>query len=213
MGQFDLYLIGVNHFDPLQRRELLCLIHTLAEENHGAPVFIAVEHDKDIFEWIVRQRRTFRSLLKKEWPDLTVDELDVLEKSLAYEGDSHLDIFPEARTVWLDSGRPFPPHWDRDSPCYAIGRIKTYQDHLEHKSLHGNLPFLSKQLRNVANEECMNTDRSRKFATSMLATLETNLAGWAFSITGAAHANKDIPGSLAAILSDNGVNFEVRIIC
>ena len=213
MGKIDLYLIGVNHSDPLQRRELLCLIRTLAEENPGAPAFIAVEYDKDIFEWIVRQRPKFRLLLKEKWPDLTVDELDDLDKSLAYDGDSHLDIFPEAQTVWLDSGRPFPPHWDRDSPCVVSERFNHFQDCLKHKSLHENLPFLSECVRNEANYTRMDSDRSRKFAEMILAALAAHSPGWAFSITGAAHAKEGTSGSMANILSDKGVNFEVRIIC
>lgn len=213
MGKIDLYLIGVNHSDPLHRRELLCRIRTLAEQNPGAPAFIAVEYDEDTFEWIVKQRPKFRLLLKEKWPDLTVDELDNLEKSLAYDGDSHLDIFPEAQTVWLDSGRPFPPHWDRDSPCAASERFDHYQGCLENNSLHGNLPLLSECLRTEAIMNPKGSNRDRTFAELILAALATYSPGWAFSITGAAHAQKDIPGSMAAILSDKGENFEVRIIC
>jgi hypothetical protein len=44
-----LHLIGVNHFDPLQRLKLIASLQSLSAR-YQMPAFVGVEFDKDLFD-------------------------------------------------------------------------------------------------------------------------------------------------------------------
>jgi hypothetical protein len=202
-------MIGVNHFDPLQRTILIASLQSLSKRYQVSPVFVAVEFDKDLFNQTVKQRQAFRNLLAVEWPDLDSEELDTLELALVYEGDTHLTAFPNTPVVWLDAGRQIPP----DLNGYAKRRVAMYKCYLNGASLHGSLDVVSQRLHAVADEKCIDLVRSAKFAKHLQRSVQERPGTWALSITGAAHTNASIEGSMAALCCDRGLECETIILC
>ena len=122
----ELYIAGINHFDPLCREELIKWFKELSAIKDKPAAFIAVEYDADQFEQIKKQRNKFRELAQDEWPCLSSGELDILENSLAYEGDVHREVLPDAKILWLDQGRQ-DNYSERIDHHYAEERLRLYK--------------------------------------------------------------------------------------
>ena len=100
----SLWIAGINHQDVLGPEKLKKWLQKFSKVKINPPDFIAVEWDEGIFNQIKTQRHRIRKYAKAEWPEATSDFLDKIESSLAFEGDSHRDIFAGAETVWLNRG-------------------------------------------------------------------------------------------------------------
>ena len=205
-----LYIAGVNHFDPLCRPKLVKWLQHLSETYDKQPAFVAVEYDINLFEQIKKQRRRFRQMLHNEWPSLTLEQLNILENSLAYEGDTHLEVFPDVEILWLDTGRQVS-----DSSVlykYAEDRLAMYKQYSSGETAL-NINKLSERIRNVANPEDINLNRSKRFANLIHKGISKNDGKWAIVIVGFSHTRKDIQGTMRCLLEDNGLICEVSSLC
>jgi len=113
---------GINHFNPLHRWHLGTRLQQRAGEFGAPPSAVAVEWDSTkALHVITRQRGPFRTTCANDWSLTDPKVLDVLEMSLGYEADTHIDLFPKTLTIWLDDGD------DRSIENYAVGRMKLYR--------------------------------------------------------------------------------------
>jgi hypothetical protein len=199
-----LFLVGINHFDPLCRVKLSKWLQDVSKINSTPPSFIAVEWDENHFNLIKAQRKRFGELLKLESPDLSNDELEIFKNSLAYEGDTHIEIYPSVPIVWLDEGRVVNKE---KIECYAEGRLNIYKGH-SRGQIKGSLQQISDSLKQSQQAE-IDLERSKIFAERIIAQITESNIDWAISITGQEHTNEEIPGSMRSLIKKAGFNFEV----
>ena len=205
-----LYIAGVNHFDPLCRPKLVKWLQHLSETYDKQPAFVAVGYDSNLFEQIKKQRRRFRQMLHNEWPSLTLEQLNILENSLAYEGDTHIEVFPDVEILWLDTGRQETDsnEWDK----YAEKRLAMYKQYsFGKKTL--SINKLSERILNIDDPEYNNLNRDEKFAYLIRQGISKSGGKWAIVIVGFNHTRKDIQGTMRCLLEDYGIICEVRKIC
>ena len=205
-----LHIAGVNHFDPLCRPKLVKWLQQLSEIHDKWPAFVAVEYDKNLFEQAKKQRKRFQQLLQNEWPSLTSEQLNILQNSLVYEGDTHLEVFPDVEILWLDTGRQVSDssEWDK----YAEKRLATYkQCSFGEATL--SINQLSERIRNAEDPEDINLNRSKRFADLIRKGISKSRGKWTIVIVGFNHTRKDIQGTMRCLLEDNGLICEVSKIC
>jgi len=205
-----IYIAGVYHFDPFGRTYLQKWLKELDVQHNTRPDFIAVEWDKDIFSKIKNQRGEFYKLAHKEWPNASNDMLNVLKDSLGYEGDSHVNIFPDIEVLWLDGGRK-GDHTDIISiNSYATVRLNKYRGLLG-LNTPLELSILNKKvLEGVNSNSSLSDERDTKFSELILKKVQGK-DGWAIVIVGANHARNET-GRMRRILEDNKLICEVTIL-
>ena len=182
-----LRIAGVAHFDPTGRQRLIEWLRYCSEK-FGEPAFIATEWDKHILEKVLPQREELRRLISKQWPAFSADLLKSLTLSLAYEGDTHFEVFPEAGILWLDEGRE-PPEDVRD---YARSRFAMYKAWLGDKVAQTDDSAILEKMSKMAAEEAGDppsegNERDAKFADLILRRVATG-GDWAVIIVGKFHA-------------------------
>jgi hypothetical protein len=101
----NLYIIGVNHFNPSHRVKLHEIYKEIYRLCNSQPLFIALEYDENFAKEVVKQRDYFKQICTIEWNSLSEQELKTFAESLIYEVDTHIDVFPSVRILWLDNGR------------------------------------------------------------------------------------------------------------
>lgn len=195
------FIVGVNHFDPLGRADLLARLRTLASRHSNAPAFVAVEYDQRHFRSIAGQRDRFRSLIETACDGLPTAELDAFANSLVYEGDSHHEVFPGVPVLWLDQGREWS---ESDLEGYAMDRLNMYQGH-SGGDLRGAVEKVSRAIKAVPGTE-IDRDRSKTFATRIRDRVREVNGSWAIAILGEAHASNSVRGSMRQLLEAAGVN-------
>ena len=128
-----LYFAGIHHGDPFCIINLRDFLNTIHANTAVKPDFIAVEWGQNCFETFVReQRKEFRRLIRTDplLKDLSFNSIDLLSNLIGYEADTHKDIFPDVRTLWLDNYRTWD---DRPLPNLAKNnytRIKSVAESL-----------------------------------------------------------------------------------
>lgn len=194
------FTIGVNHFDPLGREDLLARLRALASCHSNAPAFVAVEYDQHNFHLIAGQRDHFRRLIKtKSSDDLEIADLDSFANSLVYDGDSHNEVFPGVPVLWLEQLS------ESDSEEYVTARLNMYVAHSGGELLRpGALKKVSQAIK-AQTEGPYKNDRDWKFFTRILDRIHKVNGSWAIVITGEAHT-KLVRGSMRQLLEDAGVN-------
>ncbi|MBI3609552.1 MAG: hypothetical protein HY204_02485 [Nitrospirae bacterium] len=204
-----LCLAGVNHHDPLGRRDLKQWLRKLNDKNAGPPAFVAVEYDEDRFGRIIAQRERFRGLLQGQWHSLSSAELDILESSLAYEGDTHREIFSDVEILWVDIG-PAESRNTIDIDKYAELRLNLYVER-SGGQWPGSIDRLSELIRAATKQGIDNLDRSKRFAQQIQNRAAKSGGDWAIVITGSAHT-RNTPGSMRSLLEDADFTCEVDIL-
>jgi len=120
-----LVLVGINHSTPLGPRVLHEKLNEI-DQRYGTPSFVGVEWGQAVHEKVKKQRCKFRNLFQREFLNTsTADELDLVEASLGYEGDTHPLIWPTSKTIWLDENRKLSDLDSNSIKDYALGRIET----------------------------------------------------------------------------------------
>jgi hypothetical protein len=195
-----LCIAGVGHFDPAARQRLVKLLRYCSKKC-GKPAFIATEWDKNIFEKVIAQRNEFRAAISNQWPSFSAELLNSLTLSLAYEGDSHLEVFPDAEVMWLDEGREAP---EEDIKRYARDRFAIYKGWLgDNVSETDESAILEKMRKKAAQQAGIppseGTERDAKWADMILRGEAKGGGDWAVIIVGKFHALK-YAGSLLDLL-------------
>jgi hypothetical protein len=209
-------IAGINHFDPAMRQGLIeWLAGRLAK--HGKPDFIAVEWDKGIFEGVKAKREEFRQLLKHEWPAISERLLNTLTLSLGYEGDAHLETYPDADILWLDKGRKEGPG-SNDYPkkfvekC-ARWRLNHYKKFLGGWPTDANdskiLSRISQGANNVAPSQY--DPRDQKWVELIKVRSLGASLGWAIAIVGRDHTRRH-DRSMRSLLEEIGYTCEVSFL-
>ncbi|MBI2294359.1 MAG: hypothetical protein HYU73_29260 [Betaproteobacteria bacterium] len=195
------FTIGVNHFDPLGRENLLARLRALASCHSNAPAFVAVEYDQHNFHLIAGQRDHFRRLIKtKSSDDLEIADFNAFANSLAYDGDSHNEVFPGVPVLWLEQLS------ESDSKEYATARLNLLVGHSGGELLRPGALNKVSQAINTQTEGPRINDRDRNFCTRILDRIREVNGYWAIVITGKAHADKSVRGSMRHLLEAAGVN-------
>jgi hypothetical protein len=198
-------MVGVNHFDPLGRTDLLARLRALASHHSNPPAFVAVEYDQHHFRSISGQRDRFRSLIETKCDGLTTAELDAYANSLVYDGDSHHEIFPDVPVLWLDQGRKCS---ESDLEKYPECRLTMYL-----RRSGGELRCVEKlscAIKAAASTTDTSTqfwtDRNKTFATRICDRIRELNGSWAIAITGEEHASNSMSGSMRQLLEAAKVN-------
>jgi hypothetical protein len=123
----DLYSAGINHNDPLMRKELVDWLQELRHQHDSDPCFIAVEWGKNAHAKVAGSRDEFKQLAKKQWPGVSEDLVTVLADAMGYEGDAHRTLWPDLEPVWLDDDRPSTLKIEYELDNYAAGRLGVYK--------------------------------------------------------------------------------------
>lgn len=205
----DLYIAGVNHYDPMGRVRVADWLRDLARRREGGPAFVAVEFDETHFNTLRQQRTRYRNWIHRLWPDVPDKDLRLFEMSLGYEGDTHKESFANAEVVWLDNGRNVAPE---TLDQHARLRLLTLRYFEQRNSL--MLPgVVSEQVQGYSRPDVFSPERSRVFAERLLPLLKPDRKGWAVAITGASHASDRFDNSMRSLLEAAGIPCEVRYFC
>jgi len=184
-----LCIAGVGHFDPAARQRLVKLLRYCCQRC-GKPAFIATEWDKDIFEQVLAQRKEFQAAISNQWPGFSAELLELLMLSLAYEADTHLEVFPDAEILWLDAGREAP---EEDIKNYARDRFAIYKEWLGDNVSEKDDSKILKKMSKKAGQQAgtppsKGTERDAKWAHMILQRARKGGGDWAVIIVGKFHA-------------------------
>lgn len=207
-------IAAINHFAPLCRTELLNWLERLRRED-GQPIFIAVEWSQEIFQQVLAQRDRFRQLLRQQWPEMSEGVREALVLSLAYEGDTHREVFPDTEILWLDDHRRLTDEHREDIPRYAEMRLNIYNWHLGFGSPPGDDEILARISDGVKGEADQQgeggTERDEQWVLMITERIGNDENGWAVIIVGRNHA-MDADGSMRRLLEEAGHRCEVTFL-
>jgi hypothetical protein len=192
--------VGLGHFDPSARKRLIELLRYCSQKC-GKPAFIATEWDKSIFERVRAQRTEFQSAIANKWPALSPELLKSLTLSLAYEADTHMEVFPSAEVLWLDDGRRA---LEADIKNYARDRLAIYTEWLGDEISEKDDSLILEKMRRKAAQQAghppnRGTVRDSKWADMILERMNKGGGDWAAIIVGKFHA-LSYPGSMRELL-------------
>ena len=210
-----LYLAGVIHNDPLGRDRIHYWLKGIKEST--PPAFVAVEWGETVFRLLEASRSGLGMKLQVRFPDVESDVIQTLADLLAYEGDSHKGIYPNADVIWLDDGRV----------CIDKGKQLTNEE-IANKVVQGRHSimelWLSNRFQFDSSEKFLSqissevwtsstrpetSERDEKFAGLILSRIHED--GWGAVITGAEHT-EDKEGRMRYLLSQAGQNCDVEIL-
>jgi hypothetical protein len=206
---------GVVHEDPLGLERLKRWLSSLGFTAESKPAFVAVEYDPFYLSRLVAERSSFRTLVEREWPFLSKEDYTTLEKSLGYDGDAHVDIFPNSETIWLDEGR-----WGAAVESVATGLAKRRMQILcsSAKSIpqqcDGFLCRLSQKAwaDAKANRSPNGDERDRLFSKLVTARANHQISNRAIAIVGASHARSKISDSFVSLVKADGIGCRIEIL-
>lgn len=202
---------AICHFDPLCKQRLLKWLLFERSFHYHPPTFVAVEWDCQIFEKICKQRKIVYNLARKQWPSATPKFLYTLAEAVAYEGDTHVEVFPDIPTIWLDQGRII-----KDQTIitdYAKDRITVYANLIGDEISDFNeetLHFMSLkawEISESSNDRNID-DRDYRFSSTIINKYIFNPIKWAIVIVGANHTRKH-RRTMISELENHGFRIEV----
>lgn len=206
-----LYIAGINHFDPLGRRNLVKWLKDLARSCPGPPRFVAVEWGEKTFSEVVAQRPALRQHAEQLWPTATPHFLDTLMLGMGFEGDTHLEVLQGVETLWLDEWRVV----DRsDIEHYAENRMRVYQSLLPKRSIGQDsqtLIHMSKEAWSRAESLTHGGSRDAKFASRLIEYLVQREEGWAIAVVGSNHAST-APGYMGSLVKERGTQCAFSVL-
>ncbi len=204
-----IYMLGIQHNDPLGRSKVREHLETLSKSETDSPAFIAVEWTKDLFDTFGSQRQELRKLAAVQWPNTPREELEMVAQSLGYEADSHNDIFPTAPILWLGAGRE-KNESEKSKHEYALIWFNIYKMYAKNSGV----PVETTGLVDVLSKEAwLDSERyAPKYGwdKGWLDAIRPEVDGknWAIIIIGANHCLLN-DGSLRKLLFDDGFDIIV----
>lgn len=206
-----LYIAGIQHFDPLCRDRLFNWLKVLQKSHHRPPFFVAVEWDENIFRKVAGQRITLQQLAKKAWPQASSLFLEKLSEAMAFEADTHIELFPNIPTLWLDNDRIVNPEIVEN---YARDRLNVYRSFLSSEIAELNyetLLIMSREAWDRSSKPSQGNSRDVQFADLICECFNQTNNCWAIAIVGANHAST-ASGYMGAILIEKGIKCNVTIL-
>jgi len=146
-------------------------------------------------------------------PEISESLLNTLTLSLAYEGDAHLQVYPEVEILWLDEGRKLN---DRLWTEYARLRLRMYRNFfweglpkIDDESI---LLELSRRASlDIEPPPENGEERDVIFANLISAKATDDHNKWAIAIVGRNHALEN-DGSMRHRLEAVNIQCEVRLL-
>ena len=92
-------IYGGVHDDPGSRQRFLADLIS-----RHAPQFVAVEWARDVFERLVVWRPWIEKELCRRWQFLEGAGCREVSLALGWEGDAHVELFPDVDRLWLEDG-------------------------------------------------------------------------------------------------------------
>ncbi len=181
---------GVNHNNPCHRNAVAAWMTEEAERRRLEPSLVATEWDATRFLYVAEiERPLFRQACADEWPGISTDQLNALERGLGFEGDLHVDLFPETITLWLDDGNP------QQVRQYAEDRLTVYRGYLEtHRPDGGHTNVvhnIARRCREIDAEPVEHRrERDLKFAVRLMRAAKEYPGTWGAVIVGWDHAEE-----------------------
>ena len=209
----DFFVAGVIHHDPLGPDKLTDWLRTLRQAHADPPAFIAVEFASYVFQQIREQRGTLEQLAQREWPEASPELIRALAPSLAYEADTHPEVFRQhIEVLWLDEFRQ-PEPYPGAAQDFARDRLCTYKSLLLNEELSLPIPdalaTMSQAAWDKADRESRENPpqpepRDEEFALQITQRLRQGGGEWAIAVVGRNHAS-DQEGSMLRRLLDGGI--------
>jgi hypothetical protein len=151
----ELFLIGINHFDPFGRKKLTATLQYIKEQGYLVDA-IAVEWASDTASTVIAQRPIFAKLVAVKYPKTKQSDIITLTETLAYEADTHIALYPNTSIIWLDEQRVIK---HEDVEKYAQSRLSLYSSYTYQDSSSLDLEQLSNTLLMVASSTSSPSER------------------------------------------------------
>jgi len=197
----EIIIFGISHFDPQSYKNLVKILRCQKSSRSDPPLFIATEWGQKAFEEIRNQRPQFREMIKNNWPQLSTNQqaLDVIVKTLGFEGDCYTELFPSTKTIWLDNDR------DVSVSDYAVNRLSMYKGFLNNKVPGDIIQDLHLEAaRRIQTAQLDDTSRDKKWAENLAQQFVSSSNGYGFAIVGRLHATNAIANNFFSALSERG---------
>jgi hypothetical protein len=97
-----LEFVGVLHQDPLGPPGLRAALSAIGQEHGQPPEWIAVEWAECSHRRAVALRNLLRFDLQTSLQNFDMEFVNALVTALGYEGDTHLELWAQTSTIWLD---------------------------------------------------------------------------------------------------------------
>jgi hypothetical protein len=207
-----LHIAAVNHFDVLGRKNLKRWLDNLRESHDASPAFVAQEYTNDAFDQIKIQRGTVPELARLHWPDAPQELIAALPRTLAYEADTHLEVFAQPiEVLWLGE---FTTQKDRDLiPQFACRHLYVYHRYWKNAGSPPSVPDALAAMgrapwdqtdREDQRDPPKATERDSQLACAIIERANQPAQQWAIAVLGAHHAI-DRPGFTLRRLRDAGI--------
>lgn len=100
----NIYMLGMNHFDPYGPYKAKEAILELLQRGITFDC-IYIEWDELIAKTLIKEREAFKDYLTNNTQiELNSTTIKFTVDTLAYEADVHTSIIPTAKTIWMDEG-------------------------------------------------------------------------------------------------------------
>lgn len=202
----DILIIGINHFDPLGRDKIKEVL-TQEKQKGFIPDCFCVEWKKEIAQAVIAQRSKFVDYILEKHAGIEHSTAEKLSMSMAYEADSHIELYPDTEVFWLDEKRSVTVQ-DDSIVNYYIYRENYYVNWHKEWLYKNDLSGLS-QMVCAVKDECTPKERDINFPEVVNKAVDLGYTDIC-CVVGVNHANKEIDGMFAYQLNKQG--FNVRII-
>ena len=200
-------IIGINHNDPLGRRKIRLILDELRISKNFIPDCIATEWDKVYFNIIQDQRTLFTKLAKEQNLNLKDETIFALADSMAYEADSHIELYPDLPIIWIDE------RFDGTIPDsvkrFAEYRLNVFLSFLEklNKDEKDNLEAISRIAWSISSRGKA-AERDVKFYNKLMNAVQNGYKN-IIVIVGAAHATIENEGVLVNLLTKDNYTMQI----
>lgn len=208
-------LIGGVHNSLSCRDRLVSTLNDISESERSVS-FVAVEYDENTFYNRILPLRDAIDECKKKNPIFSKyvsdDEMHELASCIGYDGDAHMDIFPDVETVWLDEGRE-PNENLFAHPCgsFLYNKIGHFVGMIMSGDIigeYGERLFEYIALENDGAEEIINNVRDESWFEIISEFLTDEEHDCGIAIVGGSHAEEK-EGNFRSLLENAGHNVEV----
>ena len=187
----EIVFLGVNHNDPLGRDKICSILKN--ELKDFVPNAIAVEWKREIAYEVINQRKAMIEVLTQQYPNVELSDIKILANAMAFESDSHINIYPNLPVIWLDQERGVDIY-DDTVANYFVYR-KSYYDAIINSGI-SSIEEISIYVCSVMSSN-IPSERDILFYNKLHKEIEENGYTKVICIVGASHADLSTEGSFA----------------
>lgn len=212
-------MIGTMHNSLLSEMGLWLKIKELRAQ-YPAPEFVAVEYDEEVFNTkIIPLRSAIDSCKVKNkyfGENISDKELEALASCIGRDGDTHLEFYPQVKTVWLDEGRDCPENEIRfrhpcGSPLYnTISNYMAFVGALPNDtSVDDRILSYMEHEQQAPDSPLYNLERDKMWLDILTKNFSTSSSDYCLVIVGFNHT-EDVEGVIRQLLERDGHDVEVH---